>query len=70
MSMLSAKERNALDDSDFALPKQRAYPIHNRNHAVAALSRVAANGTPEEQAKVRRAIHAKYHGLPANPNCC
>ena len=56
---LKAKERNALPDSDFALPGRR-YPIHDINHARNALSRVATNGTPEEKAKVRAAVHKRY----------
>jgi len=68
MSTLNAAKRNALPNSEFALPKERKYPIHTRSHAIDALSRVSANGTPEQQAQVRKAIHAKYHGLPANPN--
>jgi len=56
---LKAKTRNALPDSAFALPGRR-YPIHDISHARNALSRVAQNGTPEEKAKVRAAVHRKY----------
>lgn len=60
MAVLNAAKRNALPDNAFALPSQRKYPIHDVNHARDALSRVAANGTPEEKAKVRAAVHRKY----------
>jgi hypothetical protein len=56
---LSAKERNSLSDDDFALPGRR-YPIQDINHARAALSMVAKHGTPQEQATVRRKVHARY----------
>lgn len=56
---LDAAARNSLPDSAFALPGRR-YPIHDENHARAALSEVAQHGTPEEKAKVRAAVHRKY----------
>ena len=59
---LSAAERDALPASAFALPGRR-YPIHNINHARAALSDVARYGTPAEQAKVRAKVHAAYPGI-------
>lgn len=63
MSVLTAAERNKLKTSDFALPKERAYPIHDLAHARDALSRVAQSGTPEEQAKVKAAVHKRYPKL-------
>lgn len=62
MAVLNAASRNALPDSAFALPNRR-YPIHDEAHARDALSRVSANGTPEEKAKVRAAVHRKYPGI-------
>lgn len=62
LSTLTAKTRNAISDSDFALPGRR-YPIHDLAHARNALSRVSANGTPEEQRKVRAAVYRKYPQL-------
>ena len=59
---LKAKQRNALPDSDFALPGRR-YPIHDESHARNALSRVAQNGTPEEKTKVRAAVHRRYPNI-------
>lgn len=60
MARLTAKERNALPKSSFAIPEQRAYPIHNESHARDALARVAANGTPDEKRRVRAAVHRRY----------
>jgi hypothetical protein len=66
---LSAGERRALPDSDFALPgkgegpkgKQAgSYPIDTEDRARSALSLVAQHGTSEEKAKVRAAVEKKY----------
>lgn len=56
---LTARGRKKIAPGHFALPGGR-YPIHDENHARNALSRVAQNGTPEEQAKVRAAVHRRY----------
>lgn len=58
--MMSHSQRNSLKTSDFALPKQRAYPIHDASHARDALSRVSQYGTPTEQAQVRAAVKRRY----------
>lgn len=69
---LTAKKRQGLPRSDFALPGKGegpkgagagSYPIPDRNHARAALSRVAQHGTPEEKKKVRAAVHRKFPGI-------
>jgi hypothetical protein len=69
---LSAKERRALPDSDFALsgkgegPKGKqagSYPIPDESHGRSALSRVAKHGTSEEKAKVRAAVKKKFPGI-------
>ena len=66
---LSAQERRALPDSDFALPgkgegpegKQAgSYPIPDEKHARSALSLVSQHGTSEEKAKVRAAVKRKF----------
>lgn len=59
MSKLTAAQRNALPQSQFALPGGR-YPINDANHARAALSRAAANASPAQQAEIRSAVHRKY----------
>ena len=55
----------AIPKGDFALPGagpggKDAYPVDTAGRARSALSRVAANGTPAEQAKVKAAVRAKY----------
>lgn len=59
MSKLTTKKRNSLAPDEFALSGRR-YPINDPNHARNALARVSENGTPSEQATVRRKVKAKY----------
>lgn len=56
---LTARSRNNLPDSDFALPGRR-YPIEDKNHVIAAKSMVAQHGTPAEQHRVLAAIKQKF----------
>ena len=37
--VLKAKDRNNLDDSDFGIPEERKYPIHDEAHVRAAIQR-------------------------------
>lgn len=69
---LSAEERRALPDSDFALPgkgegpkgKQAgSYPIPDESHARSALSLVAQHGTSAEKAEVRADVKRKFPGI-------
>lgn len=39
MANLTAKSRNALPKSDFAMPGERKYPMQDRSHAANAKSR-------------------------------
>lgn len=64
MAKLNAKKRNALPSGDFALPGRR-YPVNDANHARNALARVSQHGTPEEKAKVRAKVHAKFPAIGA-----
>ncbi len=41
VAKLTAKKRNALPDSEFALPKERKYPINNKSHAANAKARAS-----------------------------
>ncbi len=66
MAKLTSKTRNALPTEEFAEPGERKYPIENASHARNALSRVSANGSPEEKAEVRRAVHRKYPNMGKN----
>src|SRR5262249_31666284 len=59
---LTAAARKHIAPKNFALPGGR-YPIEDEGHAKAALSRAAHNATPEEQAAIRRKVHAKYPGM-------
>ena len=71
-NVLSAKQRQALPLSSFALPGQGSgpkgagsgsYPIPDASHARNALARVAQHGNPSQQARVRAAVHRKYPGI-------
>lgn len=59
---LTAKARKKLKKSTFALPGRR-YPIPDKAHARAALSRVSQFGSSAEKAKVRAAVHRKFPGI-------
>lgn len=67
MAKLSSKTRANLPKSTFAIPSKApgsgSYPIPDRSHAANAKSRVAANGTPAEKAKVNRAVAQKYPAM-------
>jgi len=43
-----------------------AYPVNTKARGANALSRVAANGTAAEKAKVRAAVKSKYPDLPSS----
>jgi hypothetical protein len=64
MAILRAKRRNTLPDSEFAIPEERKYPIHDRAHGANALARVAQHGTPEERRKVKAAVCKRYPDFP------
>jgi len=66
MAILTAKTRNSLADSTFALPGRR-FPIPDRSHAVAAERLVgrslkAGNISSAQAATVRRKAKAKLKG--------
>jgi hypothetical protein len=74
MAVLSAKQRQNLPKSSFALPGKGkgpkgagagAYPVPDRAHAKAALSRVSQFGSPAEKATVRAKVRAKFPGMGA-----
>jgi hypothetical protein len=60
MAKLTTKARDHLAKTTFALPAQRKYPIPDIAHARDALARVAANGSPEQKAEVKAAVHKKF----------
>lgn len=63
-NVLDAEARKHIAPHNFALPGGR-YPIHDAAHARNALARVAQHGSPEEQATVKRKVHAKYPDMGA-----
>ncbi len=63
MATLTAKQRNKLPKSSFAIPGKRKYPIHTKGHAINALARVAQSGTPTEKKQVRAAVTKRYPSL-------
>lgn len=72
MGKLTAADRRSMPSKEFALPgKGRgregkgsgAYPIEDKGHARAALSRVSANGTPAEKAEVKRKVEKKFPAM-------
>ena len=72
MAKLTSKQRNNMSSSQFALPGKGSgskgkgagsYPIPDASHARNALSRVSANGSSEEKAKVRAKVHAEFPGI-------
>src|SRR5882672_3660582 len=60
--VLPTKKRNRMDDSSFAIPEERKFPIQDINHARNALAR--ASGTQYE-GRVKAAVHHKYPSLAA-----
>ena len=58
MAVLTAKARDKLRKSQFALPAKRRYPIHDL-----ALARVAQYGSTYEKATVKAAVYKKYPRL-------
>jgi hypothetical protein len=72
MAELNAAKRKKLKRSDFAIPEKApgpgSYPIHDEAHARNALARVAQHGTPEERARVRRAVAKRHPNLGTHGN--
>jgi hypothetical protein len=72
MAKLGFKKRQSLPSSDFALPGRGegssgkgsgSYPIPDESHARNALARAAQHASPEEQAQIKRKVHAKFPGI-------
>ena len=60
---LTSATRAQVADDNFVFPKTRKYPIHDEDHALAALGMVGMHGSPKEQSTVRAAVEKKYPGL-------
>ena len=56
---LTGAARKQLPGSSFALPKERKFPIEDKNHARNALARAAHAGGATDK-KVKSAVHAKF----------
>lgn len=63
MAKLTSRGRKHMKSSSFAIPSKRAYPIPDKAHARAALSRVAQHGTSAEKSQVRRAVKKRYPSI-------
>lgn len=62
MAKLTTKKRNNLPASDFVFPKERKFPIMDKNHARNALSRASAKGGSVEEA-VRAEVKRRYPNI-------
>lgn len=60
--------RNKIKESNFALPEQRKYPIHDIKHARLALAFVSMHGSPSEKVIVRSKVHKKYPEINKEAN--
>ena len=63
MAKLKAKTRRKLPATAFAYPGKRAYPIHDKSHARAALSRSASKKTSGTYSHVAAAVNRRYPGM-------
>jgi hypothetical protein len=72
MAVLKAAQRRRLPSSSFALPGKGegpggkgsgSYPIPDKSHARAALSRVSQFGSSSEKAQVRAKVKAKFPNI-------
>lgn len=72
MAKLKASRRNAMPNSEFALPGKGegakgkgagSYPIPDAAHARNALARGAQHASASELATIKRKVHAKFPGI-------
>ncbi len=63
MAKLDTAERNALPKKVFGLPDKRSYPMEDKAHARAALSRASANATPAQQKQIKAKAKRMYPGM-------
>lgn len=59
-SAMKAKERNALDDSEFGLPRLRKYPLHDRKHVAQAIRMFGHVKIEADRKTLASAIVRKY----------
>jgi hypothetical protein len=60
---LTEQGRAQIKDENFVFPKQEKYPIHDRQHAIAALGFSKMHASPSTHEKVRAAVEKKYPGV-------
>jgi len=63
MAKLTAAQRKKLSSSQFALPAQRKFPIHDKSHARNALARANQSSTPGAKKKVKAAVKRKFPSI-------
>ena len=63
MGLYTYSQRQKLPTKDFALPKERKYPVADKAHARNALARVAQHGTPAQKAEVRAKVAKKFPSI-------
>ena len=66
MTKMSTEQKRRLKSSDFAYPKERKYPLHDKAHARGALILAAQKGTAGDLATVKKAVKKRYPDL-VNP---
>jgi hypothetical protein len=62
-NVLTARERAALPNSDFAEKKKRKYPVEDVTHARNDLGAVKEYGTTYENKEVRHVVHKRYPSI-------
>lgn len=62
MAKLSARRRRKLPKSSFGLPGRRAYPMHDRSHAI------NAKGRARQQLNKGRLSRSSYNKIVAKAN--
>jgi hypothetical protein len=64
---LKAKDRNKLPDSEFGIPSQRRYPLHDKAHVLAAV-RMFNHVDKEHEAELARNIlrKMKEYNIPTS----
>ena len=63
---LTKAQRARIKPSNFGLPGTDEYPIDTPERARDALSRIATNGTPQQQHALQQRVAAKYPGMKVN----
>lgn len=58
-SAMKAAERNALDDSEFGLPRLRKYPLNDKKHVKFAIRMFGHCKNPKDRAELAKRIFAK-----------